>query len=300
MASTLDSMPRDARIAIIRIRSLGDCVLTTPALQLLNQHRPDLTLGVVVEDRFRGIFEGHPAVGEILTPALPAVRRFRPEMVVNLHGGTRSTLMTLASGARIRAGFAHYTGIQAYNLRIPRAQQILGEERPVHTAEHLASAMFYLGVPRTEIPRASLHATGPSPEPGAYAVMHPFASAADKAWPSSRFVAVARNLGQPVVILAGSHDDITNFAQFRVYQSASLETVKRLLQGAALFIGNDSGPAHMAAAFGLPVVVLFGSSNSITWAPWKTQSRVLQSAEGLTAIPVDECLKAADELKVRV
>jgi heptosyltransferase-3 len=45
-----------------------------------------------------------------------------------------------------------------YNVRIPRAQDILGVDRHVHTAEHLASAMFYLGVPRCEIPRARLFA----------------------------------------------------------------------------------------------------------------------------------------------
>ncbi len=42
--------------------------------------------------------------------------------------------------------------------------------------------------------------------------------------------------------------------------------VKSLMAGASLFIGNDSGPAHIAAAFGVPVVVIFGSSDPVTWA----------------------------------
>ncbi len=89
--------------------------------------------------------------------------------------------MTVSSGARIRAGFGHYVGIQAYNVRIPRAQEILGEERPVHTAEHLASAMFWLGVPIRTIPRAKLVANHPSPrEAAARAVIHPFASLPEK------------------------------------------------------------------------------------------------------------------------
>ena len=56
MASTLDTIAPGARVAVIRIRSLGDCVLTTPALALLHAYRPDLSLGVVVEDRFREVF----------------------------------------------------------------------------------------------------------------------------------------------------------------------------------------------------------------------------------------------------
>ncbi len=73
--------------------------------------------------------------------------------------------MTAASGAAFRAGFGHFRHQFAYNLRIPRAQQILSVERKVHTAEHLASAMFWLGVPLTEIPRANtrLHPDPPGP-----------------------------------------------------------------------------------------------------------------------------------------
>ena len=234
--------------------------------------------------------------------------------------------MTAGSGARIRAGFSHYAGIQAYNLRIPRAQQILGEERPVHTAEHLASAMFYLGVPRTDIPRASLFASGAkNPEQGTYAIIHPFASAPDKAWPAEHFAELASKIALRAVILAGPQDDITPFKAFTVYQDESLDTVKRLLRDASLFIGNDSGPAHMAAAFGLPTVVLFGPSNPATWSPWKTEARVLQaqrplpaasnkpgtsaasapaaspscacSSKDLQSISVDDCLNAVQELR---
>ncbi|HEY3740068.1 MAG TPA: glycosyltransferase family 9 protein [Bryobacteraceae bacterium] len=299
MASTLDTIATGARVAIIRVRSLGDCVLTTPALELLHRHRPDLELGVVVEDRFRGVFEHHPAVAEILEPTVVAVRAFRPQMVINFHGGTRSAVLTLSCGARVRAGFAHHAGAQAYNVRIPRAQEILGEERTVHTAEHLASAMFYLGVPQSEIPRASLFAPEGRPEDGVYAVLHPFASAPGKAWPAARFVETASRLGMRAVVLAGPHDDVRPFEAFRVYRNAPLEQVKQLLRGAALFIGNDSGPAHVAASFDIPVVVLFGTSDPVIWAPWRAPNRILTSPEGLASIPVEACLNASAELGVR-
>ena len=68
VGSVLESLPREGRAAIVRLRSLGDCVLTTPALEILKRARPDLRLAVMVEDRFRDIFEGNPDVDEILPP----------------------------------------------------------------------------------------------------------------------------------------------------------------------------------------------------------------------------------------
>src|SRR5579862_9400058 len=101
-------MPCGARIAVIRLRSLGDCVLTTPALAMLKAHRPDLSVAVVVEDRFRELFENHPDVQRILTPSASSMVQWKPALVLNLHGGTRSMALTMASRARFRTGFAHH------------------------------------------------------------------------------------------------------------------------------------------------------------------------------------------------
>src|ERR1700689_5516347 len=161
MPSLLERLPAGSRIAVIRLRSLGDCVLTTPALALLKAHRPDVRVAVVVEDRFRAVFEGNPDIDEILAPHVGEIMRWRARLALNLHGGTRSMVLTMASGAGIRAGFEHYRHGFLYSAKIPRAQEILGEERPVHTAEHIASAMFWMGVPRPTIPRARLVASAP-------------------------------------------------------------------------------------------------------------------------------------------
>src|SRR5215831_3504125 len=108
MATVLERVPHGGRVLIIRLRSLGDCVLSTPALTLLKQSRPDLRVAVVVEDKFRAIFEGNPDIEVLLPPDAPAVYRWRPDLVLNLHGGTRSAMLTGASGAKSRAGFAHF------------------------------------------------------------------------------------------------------------------------------------------------------------------------------------------------
>lgn len=290
MAILLDRLPRGSGVAVIRLRSLGDCVLTTPALALLKAHRPDLKISVIVEPRFRAVFEDNPDVDEIRSSACAA------DLTLNLHGGTRSMLLTAATRAKIRCGFAHHRYGLVYTHKIPRAQEILGVERKVHTAEHLASAMFWMGVPRTEIPRAKLF-TGSSEISGSYFVIHPFASAPDKTWPASRFAEIARQAR--CIFLAGPEDDVRPFAGFEVWKNASLARVKSLLSGAQLFIGNDSGPAHIAAAFGVPVVVLFGASDPVTWAPWRTEAQVLTSRHGIAAISLDQVRGAIEALKVR-
>jgi len=74
--------------------------------------------------------------------------------------------------------------------------------------------------------------------------------------------------------------------------------VKALLSKAAVFIGNDSGPAHIAAAFGVPSVVLFGPSNPAIWGPWRTESQVIAAPEGLSHVSVSRVIAALERLRV--
>jgi ADP-heptose:LPS heptosyltransferase len=267
-------------------------VLTTPALDILKRSRPDLRLAVMVEDRFRAVFEGNPDLDEILPPTLGALRRWRPRLCLNLHGGGRSAWMTALSGARYRAGFGHFRYQAVYNVSIPRAQEILGVERKVHTAEHLASAVFYLGAAICEIPRAKVVASvGTSADTARMSacatVIHPFATTAGKTWEAGGFLAVAQYLKEsgmePVFIGAGG-DDFSPFRAFRCISGAPLSEIKSVIAGASLFVGNDSGPAHMAAALGVPAVVIFGASDPAIWGPWRTASRVVMAPAGVAQV----------------
>ena len=278
---------------MIRLRSLGDCILSTPAIHLLKRARPDLEIAVVVEERFAAVFEGNPDIAAVLMPAAGAIRGFAPALCVNLHGGTRSARLTLLSGARVRAGFDIFKPGWIYNVAIPTAQETLGVTRRVHTAEHMASAMFYMGVPVGEVPRArmfapagrSMHAPA-----GAYAVIHPFAATPEKTWPAASFIEVAKGLGMETVFIGGPGDDFSPFRGMRTVSGAPLSEVARLLRDSALFIGNDSGPAHVAAAFGVPEVVIFGPSDSEIWAPWRTAASVLKAQGSIAEITVAQAL----------
>ena len=299
MTTILEQLPEGCRAAIIRLRSLGDCVLTTPALALLKKTRPDISIGVAVEDRFRDVFADNPQVSQLLAPDWRSVRGFKPTLCVNLHGGTRSQWMTALSGARWRAGFAHHSVTLAYNYRIRRAQRILGVNRTVHTAEHLAAAFFALGVPLQPVPRAELWASA-SPVEGRYAVIHPFASEPAKQWLPERFCEVARYLklwNITPVFLAGPGDDTGLFKPHRVLKG-TLNDAKAVLSRATVFIGNDSGPAHMAAAFRVPSVVLFSTSNPAIWGPWRTESEIVVAPDGLDKISVSRVIAALERLRV--
>jgi heptosyltransferase-3 len=302
MNTALERCPSGASVVILRLRSLGDCVLTTPAIHLLKQHRPDLHLSVVVEPRFAPVFEGNPDIESILPPEAFAVTHEQAHLCLNFHGGTRSMVLTAASLARLRAGFGHHRYSWLYNVAIPRAQEILSVDRKVHTAEHLASAVFYLGVPQGPIPRARLFAPPAQPSP-AYAVLHPFAATPQKTWSAAGFLETARHLKnehrlEPVFIGSAS-DDFTPFQDFRCIAGSPLRDIMSLLSGATLFLGNDSGPAHMAAAFGLPVVVLFRTSDPVVWAPWQTAAETIVEPEGLCRVPAQMVIAALDRVRVR-
>lgn len=294
MASAIDQLAPGSRVAIIRLRSMGDCVLATPAIYLLKRYRPDLKIGVVVDGRFRDIYTGNPDVDALLAPSRTALLRWRPRLALNLHGGTRSAWMTALSLARWRAGFAHFVMQPLYNLPIPRAQQILGEERTVHTAEHVASAMFHLGVPRTGIPRARLFAERLERD-APYCVIHPQATAQEKIWPAERFLALAAllrdELGLEPVFLGANDAELVPFQAFRRLSGAPLKQAMSWIQGASLFVGNDSGPAHVAAAFGRPGVVLFGGSDPVVWAPWQCPQLRQIVRIPVDRIPVEEVIE---------
>jgi ADP-heptose:LPS heptosyltransferase len=301
VGSVLENLRREGRAAIIRLRSLGDCVLTTPAMEILKRARPDLRVAVMVEDRFRDIFEGNPDVEELLPPRLAALRGWRPDLCLNFHGGARSAWMTALSGARYRAGFGHFRYPLAYNVRIPRAQEILGVERKVHTAEHLASAMFYLGADVGKVPRAKLATQEGRRKRLPHCIVHPVAATPEKTWRADGFLAVAEHLksrGLETVFIGGAGDDLSPFRAYRTVAGAPLSEIKALLAGAALFVGNDSGPAHMAAAFGVPSIVIFGPSDPEIWGPWRTASEVVRAPEGIGRVEIAQVLDVLGRLKV--
>src|SRR5262249_3231345 len=126
-------LARDAAVAVIRLRSMGDTVLTTPALSILKQARPDLRTFVVLERPWDRLLESNPDVAGVIAverggtrKAVSALRRLRTQLCLNLHGGSTSAWMTAFSGARWRGGFAPFPFPGRYNVRVSRPRPTLG------------------------------------------------------------------------------------------------------------------------------------------------------------------------------
>jgi len=334
-ASLLPDLPAGARVLILRLRSIGDIILLTPALRLLKHWRPDLRLSVMIEPRFRDLLQGNPAVEEILIPGegsgarkllsraavIRQLRRRRFSVCVNLHGGPTSRIFTRWSAAPWRVGFAHYRGASLYNILVPDACTILNKPS-LHTAEHQAAAFFHLGLPQTEIPRAQIFSGAEhagwwdaqraklglaADQP--YAIVQPTAAYKTKEWAAEGFARVGKYLASeagvtPIYSCGPGEEPVLDAVEraagepVRRLQGVSLAQFAAALEGARLFVGNDSGPAHMAAALARPVVVIFGSSSSPIWGPWPPQasnqgSRVVQNPFECNPCPGDHCYKFA-------
>jgi len=347
MPGVFSHLPAGAGVLLIRLRSLGDIILTTPSLRLLHDWRPDLKITVLVEHPWNELLEGHPAIDSVMvmggradegqgsrravicdtpvqsgTQKLGAgklltawrLRRKRFALAINLHGGPTSAFLTRLSGAEWRAGFRHFRHSAVYNLHIPSAQEILGRQGPVHTAEHVASALFWLGVPVTDIPAAQVFVSPNASEsvaarlvsmglkPGEpYAVIHPTASYASKQWTARGFAEIGEfvehEFGLRAVYICGGDESealtrIERHAGHPVLRAAGwrLRELAALVAKSRVFIGNDSGPAHLAAATGIPVLVIFGSSHAAVWRPWKAvNSLVVQNYFDCNPCPGDRC-----------
>lgn len=104
-----------------------------------------------------------------------------------------------------------------------------------------------------------------------FVVIHPFSGSARKNWPLSRFRAVAKHLYKDVIWCAGPEETLPGAVQL-----PDLWELKRWIAGARVFLGNDSGIAHLAAACGVPVVAVFGPTDPRVWAPRGRDVRIAQ------------------------
>jgi ADP-heptose:LPS heptosyltransferase len=133
-------------------------------------------------------------------------------------------------------------------------------------------------------------------------VVHPGSGSRDKCWPTERFVKVVEKLKRKkkeVRVLLGEveHERFTP-EQVAALEKAAANPVRRPatyvelfneLRTASLFVGNDSGPSHLAGVMGLPTVAVFGPTDPAVWKPMGPRVRVLHRPE-LDAIHVDDVM----------
>jgi heptosyltransferase-2/heptosyltransferase-3 len=200
-------------------------------------------------------------------------------------------MLTRVSGARHRVGYRSYRYNRLYNHAAPPSNGLWGRSE-THSVEQQLALAGWTGIPVsdrletrlavTERATASITARLQSAgvdEQTPFALIHPAAAFESKQWAAENFARVAEELarrGLRAVAVAGKNETRTlsalsshSSAQTVPFTDLSLPEVTALAARARLFIGNDSGIAHIATAVRTPSVVIFGSSNVAHWRPWK-------------------------------
>jgi ADP-heptose:LPS heptosyltransferase len=321
--------PDTRRVLLVRLRvGLGDLLASVPALRALRAARPDaevtlLTwaemapvvarMGAYVDELldfpgWPGIPERPPRLKE-LPGFLGEVRRRRFDLAVQMYGGqAAANQVTERLGARRTAGFftpGQWDADLATHLPYPY------REREVR--RHLELVGF-LGAPPAgedlEFPllpedldeAGALRRRHGLPD-GGFACLHPGATAASRRWPPERFAAVADALaarGLPVALVGVPGEEPVAAAVAATMAAPAVDLTGRtslggfaaLLASAALLVGNDSGPAQLAAAVGCPAVTVFLAGDPARWSPADPRYRPVSAGVpcqpcGHQACPID-------------
>lgn len=301
------------RISIIRSGAIGDFVLTLPAVSALRAAFPRSCLRLI----------GNPSM-RCLAPFDDFVDINSAEVagLYNPSGPVPERTRALFCDVNLLLAYAvdPDRSLQSRLAETVRGRAIVFDPRPkdgVHIVEHLLTPLKSIGIPtRDPLPRIRLrddelaHASEILTKlrlSCPLAAIHPGSGGREKCWPlTSYFKLVQRlvNRGAGVVAVCGpvERDVVGELpAHLPRLVPPDLRSLAALLHGADLFIGNDSGPGHIAAAVGTPTLTLFGPTDAGTWAPRHPFARILKAPGGhLPALSVESVLNAALELLAEV
>jgi heptosyltransferase-2 len=320
---TLDPS-RIKSIAFIRLDHIGDAILSSPQLRALKARFPSAKLVVYARPSSAEYLVRLPYVDAVELADVPWIRpdsspvsglracmtlareigdhSFDLAVDLRYHNRLDSLLLSLC-GARHRLGFD--AGGLGFGLTHPAAWPTAG-----HETERCAAALVRYGIPVTDpVPdfpvshdeaRASERLVGRGIR---FAAIHPGAGNAIKRWMPERFAFVARELvrraGVRIVLLSGPGEDGCGEETKRAVPGRSLIDLRgrlrlpelgALMGRASLFLGNDGGAAHIAAAAGTPALVLFSGTNmSSQWAPIGRRVRIIEKTVPCKPCAATDC-----------
>lgn len=298
-------MNRVERILVVRYSALGDVVLATSVLEPLRERHPGVRVEWVTDAVYAPLLEGLPELSAVhrldrggVGPALELGRALagRFDVAVDLQNKVKSALVARAAAPRRIA----------FRRRAPGRAVLaaLGWDPPLeraHATELYAESLRALGVERPGRMRVWLspsararaeEALAGAPRPAV--ALAPGARWATKRWPAQRFAALGEALAAEgaSLVLAGGPADAEALAAFRAacrapvaadLSSLPLDALAAALARVQLLVACDSGPVHLAAAAGTPVLALFGPTPPARWGP-RPPGRALQ-----LAIPCAPC-----------
>lgn len=308
---TVEHLPDLAaqRVCLIKPSAFGDVVQTLPVLHALRRRFPHAHLAWVVNRNLIELLSGHPDLDEIIAfdrrgtwrnwrRFAWSLRRRRFDVVFDLQGLLRTGVMSVATGASVRVGLqtAREGAHLAYHYQIAGTDR----QRPAHARYwQLAEALGVADVPRINrisVPAATEQWAAVQCEQLAAPVLavHPGARWATKRWPIERFAAVAskavRRFGYAVALVGTAEDGplgrqfgelLRKFAPsarlLDLTGATSLKQLAALLANVQCLLTNDSGPMHLAAALGTPVVGIFTCTDPLRSGPPGAQHELVVS-----------------------
>ncbi|MFM8334059.1 MAG: glycosyltransferase family 9 protein [Opitutaceae bacterium] len=302
------------RVLLIRRRYLGDVVLLGSVLRNLRLHWPDARIDLLTERAYAGVSALHPDANAALSfparwsgwPAfIRTLRAARYSHVLDFDNTERTALVTRLTGAPVRATFNRELIVHRWPRLYTHAARVTNAFYDSHhiTETYLALPAA-IGVPvvtrevrlaprESDLAAAARLTGGPrTADPGRtrLILLHPGTRSEFRRWPAENFARLCDRaqdeLGAQVFLVCGPGEE--KFADaIRRAAKTHLVTLKPLATPGALaalaaqcdaFLCHDSGPMHVAAGVGTPVVALFGSQNAALWRPLGERHAVLQTA----------------------
>lgn len=296
------------KILLIRLRRIGDIMMTTPAAAILREAFPDARITYIVESPYKDLVQGHSLFDRVIV--LPRnlnkreffqfVRRIRKEdydVAIDFHGGPKASLMSFFSRAKLKIGYKIKYKSFVYDIKIPRGP----EKGYIHSVENHVNLVKALDVSFPSIPRMSFPSLSPLEKQNLheylvgnnldnkhFIVLHIGAGNEFRFWGKENLTGfikmITQNLPVTVILVGGKEDSETERALLESCSSAVLSLVGEIdlkqlygiISKASLFIGPDSGPMHMAAATTTPIVALFGPMVPEIFGPWRARSIILE------------------------
>ncbi|MEA2708586.1 MAG: heptosyltransferase [Phycisphaerales bacterium] len=297
------SPPR--RILLIKPSAIGDVVHALPVLNLLRRRWPEAHIAWLVTPACSNLLDGHPMLNEVILfergrfgrgwrePAaaaglfsfLKGLRHREFDLVVDLQGLFRSGWMTWQTRAPVRIGFANAREFSPvfYTHRVDVGDvEQHAIDRYLKVTAALGCGDFPVEFPFYVTEEDRRHVDSFVPVDVPYAVLIPGTNWRTKRWPIERFAALVKPLRERfglATVAAGSPDEMELAGHVDGINAAGKTTLRQLaalLERASLVVANDSGPMHIAAALGRPLVTPFGPTNPIRTGPYRRADSVIR------------------------
>jgi lipopolysaccharide heptosyltransferase I len=285
---------RSPRILIVRLTAIGDVVHGIPVLCALREALPNAFIGWITEGTAGDVLEGHPALDELIRvprrywKSLREIRQMRErlrelkfDITLDLQCLSKSAITAWLSGAKRRIGKSGEHGRELSRV----FNNELVEAGGTHVIEHYLSMLRALGIEspevRFDLPERAADAQlidsflrESSLVGQQFAILNPGAGWPSKMWPAQRYGELAQHLfrahgvrsvaawGTPAEVPMAEAIVAASDGHAVMAPPTSMLQLGALCRRAALFVGSDTGPMHLAAAVGTPTVSMHGPSRA--------------------------------------